>query len=350
MVDRRSTLLNNITGTADPDWLQSRQAGNRLAAEHTGKLTLIFRNGPGPHPSGGGFSWIDYDFVVMPGFDVTTVCERQNIGVFPHEVGHYLGLKHIFAREFDTVAQADAWLKDHKGEVSCFDGDGLSDTLPDPFIKAIQCDRALHVVLQGKRVAFDRTNIMGYWYSPHHVLSAQQIKIARWFARRRLQSGMLLSARLAWKSPLEAEALTITEQRGVNAGMQPMAQFGPDSWSGDAQLYISGGQPGDGLTLALPVAKADRYRLDAYLTMAPDFGRIQFWLDDKRLGDPIDLYAPRVIPSGRVVLTTRDLPAGRHTIRAEIAGKAPESSGTASGIDCFELVAEEGVSSPRNVR
>ena len=81
MVERKSTLLNNPTGTGDRDWLQFKRAGNRLAAEHPGKLTLIFRHGPGPQPTGGGFSWVDYDFVVMPGFEVTTVCGRQNIGL-----------------------------------------------------------------------------------------------------------------------------------------------------------------------------------------------------------------------------------------------------------------------------
>jgi hypothetical protein len=315
--------------------------GNRLAAEHPGKLILIFRHGPGAHPSGGGFSWVDYDFVVMPGFDVTTICERQNIGVFDHEVGHYLGLSHTFASEFKTVAEAEAWLKDHKGDVSSFDGDGLADTPPDPFIQAIQCDRASSVILQGKRVSFDRSNLMGYWYHPHGTFSRGQVEIVRWFARRRLRSGMMLSANLAWKLPLEAEALEITEQRGVHCNKQLMAPFGPGNWSGDAQLFIGDGRPGDALALALPVAKAGRYELGAYLTMAPGFGRIQFWLDGERLGEPIDLYSPRVIPSGRVVLTTKRLPAGRHTIRAEIAGKAPESSGTASGIDCFELAAEE---------
>jgi len=350
MVERRSTLLNSPTGTGDRDWLEFRRSGNRLAAEHPGKMTMIFRHGPGPHPAGGGFSWVDYDFVVMPGFDVTTICGRQNINVFPHEVGHYLGLLHTHAKDFDTVAQAEAWLKDHKGEVSSFDGDGLSDTPPDPFINAIQCDRASHVMLQGKRVVFDRSNTMGYWSHPHLTLSRQQVPIARWFARRRLRSGMLLSANLAWKSPLEAEALQITERRGVNANMQTMAQFGPGNWSGGAQLFISDGRPGDGLTLAIPIAKAGRYELRAYMTMAPGFGRIQFWLDGERLGDPIDLYAPRVIPSGRVVLTTKRLPAGRHMIRSEIAGKAPESSGTASGIDCFEVAAEGGESRPRKAR
>jgi hypothetical protein len=284
----------------------------------------------------GGFSWVDYDFVVMPGFEVTTICGKQNIGVFAHEVGHYLGLSHTFAREFETVAQADEWLRDHNGQVSIFDGDSLSDTPPDPFIRAIQCDRKPSVVLQGKKVMIDRKNIMGYWYNASKTLSRQQIEIVRWFVQRRLQSGMLLTANLAWRSPLEAETAEVLERRGVQSGVQRMEEFGRGNWSGDAQLHVAG-KPGDALVLKLPVAKTDRYQLGVYLTMAPEFGRIQPSLDGERLGESVDLYAPRVIASGRVILTTRSLQAGRHTIRFEIVGKDPKSKGTDFGIDCFEI-------------
>jgi len=334
--ERKSTLLNNPTGTGDRDWLQFKQAGNRLAAENPGKLTLIFRHGRGPQPTGGGFSWVDYDFVVMPGFEVTTICGKQNIGVFAHEVGHYLGLSHTFAREFEDVTQADVWLRDHRGDLSSFDGDGLSDTPPDPFIKAIQCDRKSSVVLQGKRINFDRKNIMGYWYNSSKNLSRQQVEIVRWFVQRRLQSGMLLTANLAWRSPLEAEAAEIVERRGVQTGVQRMEDFGRGNWSGDAQLHV-GGKPGDALVLNLPVAKTGRYQLGVYLTMAPDFGRIQPSLDGERLGESVDLYAPRVIASGRTILTTKSLQAGRHTIRFDIVGKNPKSRGTDFGVDCFEV-------------
>ena len=85
---------------------------------------------------------------------------------------------------------------------------------------------------------------MGYWYNPHHNLSRQQIEIVQWVARKRLQSGMLLSNPL-WKSPVEAEGLEITERRGVHTNVQDMEQFGLGNWSGHAQLWI-GGRPGDG--------------------------------------------------------------------------------------------------------
>ena len=61
--------------------------------------------------------------------------------------------------------------------------------------------------------------------TPDKTLSRQQVEIVRWFVRRRLQSGMLLTANLAWRSPLEAETLEITERRGVQTSVQPMEGF-----------------------------------------------------------------------------------------------------------------------------
>ncbi len=338
--ERKSTLLNNIDGTSDSDWLQSKRLGNEVAAKYPRRLTVLFRHGAGPNPSGKGFGWFDYDFIVMPGFDGATACGRQNIGMFAHEAGHYLGLLHPFRREFETVAEADAWLKDHKGEVSSFDGDGLSDTPPDPFIKALQCGSDESVVLQGRKIAIDRTNIMGYW--PHHrkTISPQQAEIARWFARRRQQSRMLLQSIPAVKSPLEAEALEISERRGVRTSTRNMDNFGAGNWSGSTQLSVIG-EAGNGLTINLPVEKTGRYQLSIYLTMGPDFGQIQPQLDGELLGSPIDLYAPRVISSGRVILATQTFQAGRHAIGIDITGKSEASTGTAVGIDCFELAAAE---------
>jgi hypothetical protein len=177
---------------------------------------------------------------------------------------------------------------------------------------------------------------MGYWYNSSKTLSRQQVEIVRWFVQRRLQSGMLLTAKLAWRSPLEAETMEIVERRGVQTSVQRMEEFGRGNWSSNAQLHV-GGKPGDALVLALPVAKTERYQLGVYLTMSPDFGRIQPLLDGERVGDPVDLYAPRVIASGRVILATRSLQAGRHTIRFEIVGKDPKARGSDFGIDCFEV-------------
>ena len=128
-----------------------------------------------------------------------------------------------------------------------------------------------------------------------------------------------------------------------------MNGFGAGNWSGDTQLSVYG-KPGSGLTFNLPVEKTGRYQLSVYLTMGPDFAQIQPHLDGEPLGSTIDLYAPRVIASGRVVITTRALRAGRHAIGIEITGKSPVSTGTELGIDCFEIAADEGEANPTKAR
>jgi hypothetical protein len=80
------------------------------------------------------------------------------------------------------------------------------------------------------------------------------------------------------------------------------------------------------------------------------FALIQPRLDGEPLGKPIDLYAPRVMVSGRVELGTRTLRAGRHDLGIEIAGKSRASTGTELGIDCFELASEGGESTPPKAR
>ena len=62
----RSTLINNLSGDTPPE----RNAGNAVAAQYPDKITILFRYGPDPGPTGGGFSSAEYNFVVMPGFPV----------------------------------------------------------------------------------------------------------------------------------------------------------------------------------------------------------------------------------------------------------------------------------------
>jgi len=73
MFEWKSTRLNNYAGNTDPDWRESHLEATRLPSEHPGKLTLIFRHGPGPNPTYAGFSAATANFVVMPGFDATVI-------------------------------------------------------------------------------------------------------------------------------------------------------------------------------------------------------------------------------------------------------------------------------------
>ena len=90
--------------------------------------------------------------------------------------------------------------------------------------------------------------------------------------------------------------------------------------------------------LILPVAKAGRYELRMHNTYAFDYGIFQFWLDDTKIGEPLDLYhKPNAYQS--VTLGVRDLTAGEHVFTAEIVGSNPAATPRHMfGLDYLRLV------------
>jgi hypothetical protein len=121
------------------------------------------------------------------------------------------------------------------------------------------------------------------------------------------------------KGAIEGERLKILGKTGGNPQEQDMAGFG-DKWSNDAHLWWIEAKPGDKLDLAVPVATAGRYKLTLHMTKARDYGIVQLWLDGAKLGEPIDLYNPDVVPTGPVKFGVHELSAGEHKLTVEIVG------------------------------
>lgn len=120
---------------------------------------------------------------------------------------------------------------------------------------------------------------------------------------------------------IQGERVKVLSVSGGATKIQRANQFG---WSGAAQLWWTGAKPGDKLVLELPVAKAGKYNLVAQFSRAVDYGIVQLSLDGKRLGAPIDLYAPRVVVKA-MLLGKRTLAAGSHRLTVEIVGANPLS-------------------------
>jgi putative heme-binding domain-containing protein len=123
---------------------------------------------------------------------------------------------------------------------------------------------------------------------------------------------------------LEGESLKILETKGGKTKIQGMAGFG-GRWSNGAQLWWTGGKPGDTLTLALPVEKAGKYVLKAVLTKARDYGIIEASLDGKSIeAATLDLYhSPEVIITDELDWGTHDLGPGEHKLTIKITGANP---------------------------
>jgi FG-GAP-like repeat len=128
---------------------------------------------------------------------------------------------------------------------------------------------------------------------------------------------------------IEGEDLKVLKSTGNKPIVQDMKNFTKDRWSGDKQLFWNGGKPGARLELELNVADDGKQEIAAAFTMARDFAIVQTYLDDKPLGDALDLYNyPDVITTGLVTLGTIDLKAGKHVLAVEIKGANPIATKT----------------------
>ena len=186
----QSTLLNDMKGDGDltPERLQ---LGNTVAGQSPGKIAVLFRHGPGQTPTGQGFSWWTYNFVVMSGYTARVRCGHHDNSALAHELGHYFGLSHTFAHHppFETRKEAERFLKSNMKNPLCFDGDGLSDTPPDPGIFSMACERQWVVELAGMQVACPRRNIMSF-YDERDRLSPLQIRRVKEVLGSRLKHRM----------------------------------------------------------------------------------------------------------------------------------------------------------------
>jgi hypothetical protein len=319
-----STLINSLSGVSQSDWIQARNAANAVAAATPHDLVTFFRWGPDPtYPTGGGFSWTDYNFIAAPAFDVTTVCGHQNIGLFAHEAGHYLGLAHTFGPTFSTVAQARTYFVNNGRNPSLFDGDGREDTFPDPYVSAVQCNTSITSLnLDGTVFPLPRSNIMTY-YEPRSDLSPSQAATVR--QTLLLRSGQDLT-QLVSNAPgqvLEAESHNPTITAGV-AFDQNMSGF-LGRWSGDSQMFwIDGGANGR-LTFDFQVDVAGTYDVYGGFTAAPDYGVFTHVINGQS-GQPLDLYSRGVLPTGAVYLGQYELDSGANEWLVQTSGANPLAS------------------------
>jgi hypothetical protein len=95
-------------------------------------------------------------------------------------------------------------------------------------------------------------------------------------------------------------------------------------WSCSRQLRWIDGVPGDKLAFTFPVAQAGRYRIEAELTKAVDYGIVQVLVNGAKVGPPIDFFAEKVTHV-RADLGEFDLPAGANRLEIVITGANPRA-------------------------
>ena len=141
-----------------------------------------------------------------------------------------------------------------------------------------------------------------------------------------------------WPPEKMAGFLLMEFPRG-SARTQKMSRYGSKKWKDDDQLWWTGGRPGDKLNILLPVEKTGAYKVVAIMTKARDYGIVQLYLDEKKVGGPIDLYDPSVIPTEPIDLGKHDLKKGKHKFTIEILGTSEKGvKGHLVGLDEIKLI------------
>jgi len=345
----RNTFLNNLADPNDtfPDWRAQGALGNEIAAQYPGKVLVIMRHGPGPTSDYGGSGSPSHGFIILPGFAVSIHCGTTALLWFAHEMGHFLGLGHTMPNlpAFATVEEAAAYFVANGRTASVFDGDGFSDTLPDPYMRFLECATTTSVTLDGVVFELPRDNLMSY-YREASVITPMQAAIARDMAALVVRGGgrypTNVVAANAAPGALRFEAEDVTyAYSDSEPGEQDMAGFAayPFSprWSQDAQLYWGAGI-GKWLTLYIDVPETKRYSVFVYATLSPYFDTVRVDIDGKATGVTLDAYAPQVLPSGPIeVASGIALTEGRHRVRFTVIGTNSASLGHGFGVDCLEL-------------
>jgi len=333
----RSTVVNDMVNPQDhPDMGFAVRFANDIAARYPGKLTVLFRHGVGYVGTGLAFSSTSHNFVAMTGFQGAPC--GQDGGFLAHEIGHYFGLTHTFATAFGNQQEAADALRAARGDLGIFDGDGLSDTPPDPFIREYQCGTQGSVTLGPTTLLLPRSNVMSY-YANATDLSPQQIELIRPVLDFRVANGMALPTNANLQAPIEAESLTFESTPPGVCGAQDMTPYGQGRWSGDQQLTCWFAQKDATVSIRLPpVQTSGRYELVAYLTRGQGYGTVQASFDDKPVGKPFnaDAVVP-VTPAAPLSLGTVVLSRGEHELRFTAIEPNPIAGTYIFGIDAVTL-------------
>ncbi|MBN1909374.1 MAG: DUF2961 domain-containing protein [Pirellulales bacterium] len=128
-----------------------------------------------------------------------------------------------------------------------------------------------------------------------------------------------------YNTPIVLPGYQVLSVTHGNLTVQQLAGFGRGKWSNDNHLWWTGAKPGAKLSLPVEVKTDGTYRVELKLTKANDYAIIQCYLDDKKVGEPIDLFDPAVVPTGPVSLGEHPLTAGQHKLTFEIVGANPKA-------------------------
>ena len=260
--------------------------GNAIAASLPGKIVILLRWGSDTSPTGNGNAYpppgvgpkpasvndVVQNYVALPDkIESNGFLNLGNGSFVAHELGHYLGLYHTFPGWTDRLGPVYAeipgvsipsataadqavidYIAANGGTVNALDGDGISDTPPDPSPALYQAHNqntcAVRTIivrgtLNSTSVSFtfnpDPDNIMGYYVGVYgicvsHHFSAQQIQ--------RMRKTLTSSVRVA----LLGNWLSLGPATTLGSYIAPPDAVVGGQDTDSAPLYICRGERSDG--------------------------------------------------------------------------------------------------------
>jgi hypothetical protein len=136
-----------------------------------------------------------------------------------------------------------------------------------------------------------------------------------------------------YEGEAENQIRLVGKQTGRPAA-QDMQGFG-SAWSGNSQLFWLCPEPGAELTLSFEATEAGT-GLRFGFTQAPDYGRFDVYLDDVKVGETVDLFAPKVQIT-KVTFADVKLNVGPHSLRFNCVDKNSQSVKHFFGLDYIDV-------------
>ncbi|HBG25984.1 MAG TPA: hypothetical protein DDX75_02695 [Phycisphaerales bacterium] len=124
--------------------------------------------------------------------------------------------------------------------------------------------------------------------------------------------------------PLDVDGMKLISEPPGRTEAQDMRSFAPEKWTDDQQLWWTPEKIGDKMNLSIDAEKEGKYRILTRLTKAADYGIIQFYLNDSKINNPVDLFnKDAVITTGEIDLGVHQLQKGQNIITIEVIGANP---------------------------
>lgn len=126
--------------------------------------------------------------------------------------------------------------------------------------------------------------------------------------------------------PLDIAGIVVLEEPEGSIEAQGMHAFTKDKWSDTDHLWWVAEKPGRKVKLQLMAEKAGKYKLLTRLTKAKDYAIVQFYVNGKKTGEPIDLYhEDGVVATKEICLGKVKLKKGGNVVTVEIVGANPNA-------------------------